>query len=215
MDIDITKMFENKNREIFINSLTIEMERNLDTLKTSTNNIVALEINKLIVFFKDFFSDYNVNYTKEELIGFLYKEKIEIDNIVNERIEQKKVNIRDIFFKEEVPEKIITDKFLERYFDKLKEETELLNRDLDIKLKEKICIEFSEELSKRLKLSKQEAKDRLNSRINILFKNSIISRICDESYFRDESLKNFTKESFRKYVDLNRQTINKTDNTNC
>ena len=214
MDIDITKMFENKNKEIFINSLTLEMERNLDTLKTSTNNIVALEINKLIVFFKDFFKEYEVDYTKEELIGFLYKEKIELDNIVNERIEEKKKNIRDVFFKEEVPEKIITDKFIERYFDKLKEETELLNSDLDIKLKDKICIEFSEELSKRLKLSKPEAKERLNSRINILFKNSIISRICDESYFRDESLKNFTNESFKKYVDLNRQTINKTDNTN-
>ena len=98
MDIDITKMFENKNREIFINSLTIEMERNLDTLKTSTNNIVALEINKLIVFFKDFFNEYEVDYTKEELIGFLYKEKIELDNIINDRIEQKKKNIRSRIF---------------------------------------------------------------------------------------------------------------------
>ena len=127
MDKDIISMFETKNKEIFINSLTLEMDRNLETLKSTTDNIVSLEINKLILFFKDFFIDYSIDYTKEELIGFLYKEKIEINNIVNERIEEKKKSIRDSFFKEEVPEKIITNKFLDKYYSKLKEETESLN----------------------------------------------------------------------------------------
>ena len=45
----------------------------------------------------------------------------------------------------------------------------------------------------------------------MLFKNAIITRISDETNFRDESLSNFAKESFRKYVDLNRQTINKNE----
>ncbi len=211
MDKDIISMFETKNKEIFINSLTLEMDRNLETLKSTTDNIVSLEINKLILFFKDFFIDYSIDYTKEELIGFLYKEKIEINNIVNERIEEKKKSIRDSFFKEEVPEKIITNKFLDKYYSKLKEETESLNNDLDIKLKEKICLDFYPELVKRLKLATEDAKERLDSRINMLFKNAIITRISDETKFRDESLNNFAKESFRKYVDLNRQTINKNE----
>ena len=49
MDIDINKMFKDKNKEIFKNSLTLEMERNLDTLKNTTDNCVALEINKLFL----------------------------------------------------------------------------------------------------------------------------------------------------------------------
>ena len=71
MDKDLTEMFESKNREIFINSLTLEMERNLNTLKSTTDNIVALEINKLILFFKKFFEENKVKYSIEELIGFL------------------------------------------------------------------------------------------------------------------------------------------------
>lgn len=209
MDKDLTEMFESKNREIFINSLTLEMERNLNTLKSTTDNIVALEINKLILFFKKFFEENKVKYSIEELIGFLYKEKMEYNKIINDRIEKKKENISEKFFKEEVPEKIITDKFLEKYYEKLKEETDSLNDDISLKIKEKTCLELYPELLKRLKLKSLSSKERIDSRINILFKDTIINRVRDEAKFRDESLNNFSKESFKKYVELNRQTINK------
>ena len=75
MNIDINKMFKDKNKEIFKNSLTLEMERNLDTLKNTTDNCVALEINKLFLFFKKYFHECNISFKKEELLGFLYKEK--------------------------------------------------------------------------------------------------------------------------------------------
>ena len=46
----IDKIYEGmKNKEIFKNSLTLEMERNLDALKNTTDNCVALEINKLFL----------------------------------------------------------------------------------------------------------------------------------------------------------------------
>ena len=38
MDIDISKMFRDKNKEILTNSLTLEMERNLETLKSFDNS---------------------------------------------------------------------------------------------------------------------------------------------------------------------------------
>ena len=47
---------------------------------------------------------------------------------------------------------------------------------------------------KRLSLKSLGAKDRINSRINILFKDSIIGRVADEAKFRDESLNNYSKE---------------------
>jgi hypothetical protein len=209
MDKDITEMFESKNREIFINSLTLEMERNLNTLKSTTDNIVALEINKLILFFKKFIEENNIKYSLEELIGFLYKEKLEINKIINDRIEQKKNNIKEDFYKNEIPEKIITDKFLIKYSEKLKEETASLNDDLKVRLKEKTCLELYPDLLKRLKLNNLSAKERVNSRINILFVDAIINRVSDEAKFRDDSLNNFSKESFRKYVELNKQTLNK------
>ena len=49
--------------------------------------------------------------------------------------------------------------------------------------------------------------ERINSRINILFRDTIIRRIKEESEFRDESLKNMSSESYNKYVDLNSKTL--------
>ena len=82
MDKDINKMFKDKNKEIFINSLILEMERNLEALKNTTDNCVALEINKLIMFFTKYFEETNIKFKKEELIGFMYRKKTEINNII-------------------------------------------------------------------------------------------------------------------------------------
>ena len=87
MDIDISKMFKDKNKEIFKNSLTLEMERNLETLKNTTDNCVALEINKLYLFFNKYFQEISIDFKKEELLGILYRERKEINDIVNKKIE--------------------------------------------------------------------------------------------------------------------------------
>jgi hypothetical protein len=88
MDIDISKMFKDKNKEILNNSLKLEMNRNLETLKNTTDNCVSLEINKLFLFFKKYFDEININYTKDDLLGCLYKERKTISDIVNSEIEK-------------------------------------------------------------------------------------------------------------------------------
>ena len=82
-DEDLGKLFREKNKEIFINSLILEMERNLDALKSTTDNCVALEINKLGIFLKNFFKENDIDFKKEELLGMLFREKTEINKIVN------------------------------------------------------------------------------------------------------------------------------------
>ena len=49
--------------------------------------------------------------------------------------------------------------------------------------------------------------ERINSRVNILFKENVISKIKDQIIFRDDSLKNMAKESFNKYLQLNDKTV--------
>ena len=100
MEMDINKMFQDKNKEIFRNSLTLEMERNLEALKHTTDNLVALEINKLMMFFSKYFEEVNIEYKKEELLGILYKEKIKLNNIVNAKIEDKKIKIKEKLFEQ-------------------------------------------------------------------------------------------------------------------
>ena len=60
---------------------------------------------------------------------------------------------------------------------------------------------------KKYKMTDINQIERINSRINILFRDTIIRRIKEESEFRDESLKNMSSESYNKYVDLNSKTL--------
>jgi len=206
MDIDINKMFREKNKEIFKNSLILEMERNLEALKNTTDNCVALEINKLTIFLKEYFLENNIKYKKEELIGLMFREKNKLNNIVNSKIEEKKQRLKEDFLAKEIAEDVLKEEYLQEYYELLTKETEQINDEIDIQLKTEICTNFSIEILKKFKLSTKDQKERINSRINILFKDRIISRIKEETIFRDESLKNMCKESYNKYLELNKQT---------
>lgn len=206
MNMDINKMFQEKNKEIFKNTLILEMERNLESLKNTTDNCVALEINKLMIFLKEYFFENNIKYKKEELMGLMFREKIKLNNIVNSKIEEKKQRLKEDFLAKEISDDVLKEEYLQEYYELLSKETKQINEEIDIQLKTEICTNFSTEILKKYKLSSKEQKERINSRINILFKERIISRIKEETMFRDESLKNMCKESYNKYLELNKQT---------
>ena len=204
MDKEINKMFKDKNKEVFINSLTVGMERNLESLKNTTDNCVSLEINKLYLFFINYFQEIDLEYSKEALLGLLFKEKKKLNDLVNNKIEEKKQNIKTNFLGniEEVD-----DDFVEKYYEELKKETERINEDIDLLLKEEIRTQFSNDVTTKFKLDKEEQVERIHSRINVLFSDSVISKIKEQTKFRDDSLKNMAKESYEKYLDINKSTI--------
>ncbi len=206
MEIDINKMFKDKNKEIFKNSLILEMERNLDTLKNTTDNCVALEINKLFLFFKNYFEEEGIKFKKEELLGALYKEKKDLNDIVNKQIENKKKNMEEAFLKKDNKEDILSKEYIDLYYTTLKDETSIINEAIDKELTEQITITFTPSIIKKYKLSTVEQSERIYSRINFLFKDNVVSRIKEQIIFRDESLKNMAYESYNKYLDLNKTT---------
>ena len=207
MDIDYNKLFKEKNKEIFKNSLTLEMERNLDALKNSTDNCVSLEINKLFLFFKSFFEEHNIDYKKEELLGILYKEKMIINDLVNNEIEEKKKRLKEEFLESNFDQDVITEEVIDSYYERLKEESLSINENLELLIGEEICTNFSLNIIKKYKLENDNQLERINSRVNVLFKNNIVTRIKEQIIFRDDSLKNMAKESFNKYLNLNDKTV--------
>jgi hypothetical protein len=207
MDTDISKMFKDKNKEIFKNSLILEIERNLETLKNTTDNCVALEINKLFLFFKKYFQEIEIEYKKEELLGILYKERKDINDIVNKKIEEKKERIKTNFLAKENKEEILTTDFLDSYYNELINETKKINEEIELEVSKEITTIFSSKIIKKYKLESIEQSERIHSRIDILFKNNIIQRVKEQIEFRDESLKNIAMESFNKYIELNKNTI--------
>ena len=159
------------------------------------------------MFFSKYFEEVNIKYKKEELLGILYKEKVKLNNIVNTKIEDKKIRIKENFLNKEINDNEIKEEYLDSYAEELQKETERLNSELDLALKKEICTNFSGEILKKYKMTDINQIERINSRINILFRDTVIRRIKEESEFRDESLKNMSSESYKKYVDLNSKTL--------
>ena len=207
MEIDINKLFQEKNKDIFKNSLILEMERNLEALKNTTDNCVALETNKLSHFLNNYFSETKIKYKREELLGFLYREKEKKNKIVNDKIEEKKRKIKENFLEKKIEKDKIDDEYINNYYSELTTETNIVNDEIELEIKKEICMVFFQELLSKYKLNTQEQQERLNSRINILFCQTIIKKIKEQTIFRDESLKNMTKESFKKYLKLNENTL--------
>ena len=139
-------------------------------------------------------------------MGFLYKEKKVINDIVNEEIENKKRRIEENFLTKDNKEETLDNEYLDNYYIVLKNETNIINESIEKKIAEHITIEFTPNIIKKYKLNTIEQSERIHSRINILFKDNIISRIKEQIIFRDESLKNMSQESYNKYLDLNKTT---------
>ena len=156
MDVDISKMFKDKNKEIFKNSLTLEMERNLETLKNTTDNCVALEINKLYLFFNKYFQEISIDFKKEELLGLLYREKKEINDIVNKKIEEKKQRVKDNFLNVDDKKEELDEEYIEKYYKELQNETEIINNSIEVDIAYEICTNFSPNILKKFKLESVE-----------------------------------------------------------
>ena len=208
MDENLGKMFRDKNKEIFLNSLEIDISRNSEALKSTTDNCVSLETNKLFIFFNTYFKEQSIEFKKEELLGILFREKVELNKVINNRIEEKTNNLINNYLQSLKDKEILSD-FLEEVSKQIDDETEKMNNDLDYSIKSKICLEFSQYITKKYKIKSEEQIERINSRINILFKDIIIKRVKEETKFRDDSLRNQIKNSYEKYRSLNENTYGK------
>ena len=129
--------------------------------------------------------------------------------MVNKKIEEKKNNIKKYLLDEKNENEELTNDFIDNYYIYLKEETEKMNFDIDLDVKKEVCTVFTPNLIKKYKLDSEEQNERINSRINILFKDNVIGKIKEQSEFRDESLRNMSIESYEKYLNLNKSTVEK------
>ena len=159
------------------------------------------------MFFKNFFQENNIEYKKEELLGFLYKEKKIINDLVNNEIDEKKKRLKEDFLDNSLDQDVITEKDIDNYYEKLKEESLIVIDKVELLISEEICTNFSLNIIKKYKLEDDNQLERINSRVSVLFKNNIITRIKEQIVFRDDSLKNMAKESFNKYLNLNDKTV--------
>jgi len=206
MDKDITDMFHEKNKDIFKNSLLLEMERNIDTLKHATNNAVILEMNKINKFLKEYLEEIGITYSEKKLKNKIDKEKETIKNLIDKEIENKKKQLEAYFNKKLEKEVLIDANYIDKYHKHIDGVTAKTIEDLEISIRKEINTIFTPGLLKNYAFKKEEQTDRIIRRINNIMVETTIKRIVNELKFRDDSLKNMCNESFNKYLNLNEMT---------
>ncbi len=206
MDTDITKMFLEKNKEIFENSLNLEINRNLEALKQTTDNCVILEINKVSKFLNNLFREISLNFESQVLSDLIDNQKKKLNNIVNDAIEDKKKLLKEYFenYKKTI---LIEEEYINKYYKVIDNTTLELSDYLETQLRIDICTLFTPAILRTFKLNNENEQERIKSRIDGLLTEVIIRRMKEEIVFRDNVLKNMCSESFKRYLELNKQTV--------
>ena len=204
-DLDVVEMFREKNKAIFQKSLMLEMERNLETLMQTIDNIATLELNKTCNFLKQYLDEINIGHSEKILEKKFLEKKKELSKIINEKIDEKKKELDKYFEKETKSASNLTKKYIEEYHKYMDETTGKTVKRIENDLKEYISTDFTPSIIKSYAF-KEEQKYRIKGRINNIFTETMVKRVIEEIKFRDESLKNICNESYEKYLKLNEIT---------
>lgn len=206
MDKDITNMFHEKNKDILKNSLILEMERNIDTLKHATNNAIILEMTKIFSFLKQYMEEIGIVFKEEQLKKVIDKEISILNDLINNEIGNKKKQLEKYFKKELKKSTPIDTDYIDSYHKYIDEVTANAKEPIELVIRKEISTIFTPNILKDYNFNKEEQHDRIRGRIDILLVERLIKRILDEIKFRDDSLKNVCNESFIKYQNLNKIT---------
>ena len=205
-DIDIAKMFQEKNKDIFKNSLVLEIERNLDTLNQTTDNTATLEMNKICKFLKQYFEEIKKKYNEQDVEEMINEEKNKLRSLVSKEIEEKKNELEKYFNKEMDSSKKIKDDYIDDYHNYIDEITKKTVEKLESEIKKEICEKFTPTILTTYSLKKKSQQERIKSRIDSIFTETLIKKVKEEIKLRDDSLKNMCNESYTRYLNLNEIT---------
>ena len=186
---EIKKQLKVKNKEIYINKLNLDLNNNMDglvlTIDNLLNNIANDTIKKVLDIEESFFNQDSIT---KLIVVFIDNYR---DNIMNE-LDIKKNKIIELFGDKEISK------------------DDIININNDIK--SNIYNYYNNNIEKLIISIKEIINSELNKyRIDDLFlnslNNSLNNKILDCINIRDVILLNTFKESYRKYQELNKNTL--------
>lgn len=205
MDKDIQEMFRQKNREILIHNLQLDIDRNMDVLTDTLTNIFDLQFDTAI---KNIVVMYNDHATERDISKILVPLKTKSFMLLSSFIGQKK----DLLLKKLDTLEFIEEQMQEYY-------------DLVFSTTQDVLVLFDEE---KLQTFQKEAIDSLQDLVSSLLEESAQSivqyrirdyvierlfgklkdKVRDEFLIRDNNLSNKGRESYDKFQDLEKKTTN-------
>lgn len=200
MDKDIQEMFSQKNREILIHNLELDIERNMEVLKDTLTNIFNLQFDIAI---KNIVSIYDNQVQRQDIARILVPLKSKSFLLLNDQINVKQAQLleqmKNLEFKEEQ---------MDIYYETVFESTSPV-----------IQVFESDEMSELLKISIGDLFNlysgidntickRIEDYVHLRLFGKLREKVEQEFLIRDNNLSNKGKESYLKFQELQERTTN-------
>ena len=189
---DIKKQLEVKNKEIYLNKLNLDLDNNLEVLVLTIDNLLKIqseELQKKIIEIAESFQDEKV--FKQKITEFMNSYNDYLMNL----FEQKKLKLKENL---EIDTDILKNqKKVQELYDK----TALTIEDDTIKLIDNLANNLHEYFDTDFKIQ------RLNTYLSNIFLKNLNNKVLDIIRNRDIILINTYKETYLKYLELNKNTV--------
>ena len=187
---DIRSQLKEKNKEIYLNKLNLDLTNNLEVLVLTIDNILN-NIN---------------NNTKDRVMGITesFQNETIIKEIINNFIEDYRKYLMELI---DNKKKTVEKEFKEDKND-LKSRLNELNQDIEEKLNNYFLENIDKLIDKITNLYTDSfCNFRIKEYLKNIFKENLNNKIIDTLKNRDIILLNTFKETYLKYQDLNKNTI--------
>ena len=189
---DIKKQLEVKNKEIYLNKLNLDLDNNLEVLVLTIDNLLKIqseELQKKIIEIAESFQDEKV--FKQKITEFMNSYNDYLMNL----FEQKKIKLKENL---EIDTDILKN---QKKIQELYEKTSLTIEDDTIKLIDNLANSLHEYFDTDFKIQ------RLNTYLSNIFLKNLNNKVLDIIRNRDIILINTYKETYLKYLELNKNTV--------
>ena len=209
MDKDIINMFKEKNKQILINSLEYDIEKNITSLLETITNIFNLEFDSAIKNISSIYEDANISNSQKFITDIINKIKLDSYNELEILLDKKKTLLE---------EAISTIEFdlehTQKYYDMVLETTKNLKEELNkysiVNVQKEAYSLFEQQIMEE---SSVENRDLLLSRIYDYLINRLYgkleTKIHMEIMLRDNNLINKAKEGYLRYQEICAKTEEK------
>lgn len=209
MDKDIINMFKEKNKQILINSLEYDIEKNITSLLETITNIFNLEFDSAIKNISSIYEDANISNSQKFITDVINKIKLDSYSELEVLLDNKKKLL------EEAISKIEFDlEHTQKYYDMVLETTKNLKEELNkysiVNVQKEAYALFEKQIMGE---SSIENRDLLLSRIYDYLINRLYgkleTKIHMEIMLRDNNLINKAKEGYLRYQEICAKTEEK------
>ena len=202
IDMDINELFSEKNQQIFLNKLLLDLGNNTESFKITTKHIVMVEIAKLLSSLKRVYDKYSIEYDEKAIKKVLSETKSNLLEDINVLIEEKK-EINSSFV-DNSQQKKINKTYLKDYHKNIDESESSFEGSVKLSVQEHTEIYLYNKLINLYPCCNEEMQQDIMQIINVECCHTIISRVIDEGRHRSMTLKNMSGETYEKYLELSK-----------